>query len=115
MTPFRTALESPAVADALKERRAQIEKHGHDPLVEREAHPYRIAQIAAEYAAIARDRAQPGVRQDLAGARKKAVQAAALQLAQIDVLDHHINALAVEAYEREQRRATAPDLPGLEP
>jgi hypothetical protein len=100
MTVFRSILESPAVAAVLQERLAQAEKHGHDPLAEREQSPHRIAQIALDYSRIAHDRTVRGDRQHLEGARKKAVQAAALHLALIDVLDHHINAQAVEAYEQ---------------
>lgn len=92
MSDLRQMLEGAAIAAVLQERVAQCDRYGHDPLAERELPPHYLTNRATEFGKSARDRSQPGSQQHLIGARKKAVQAAALWLAAIDVLDHHIAA-----------------------
>jgi hypothetical protein len=104
------AFEGAALRDVLAERRKQIETHGHDPDEDASFPPDRLPQLACSFGNIARERAERGPKQTLEGARKKAVQACALWLAAIEVIDSHIATRAIEA---EHRAATADDEPDL--
>jgi uncharacterized membrane protein len=113
MSQWRTALEGSALAAILEERLAQIKRYGYDPFEERQQPPARLLRLAADYGRDAVDHAAGGQKQTLTGARKKAVKCAALLLAAIEVLDHHITIQAREAAERQARETVEPDIPGL--
>lgn len=86
-------LASRALADVLAERLAQVHQRGHTSAADGAHPPERLLDLTFTYARIAADRAQPGTRQHLAGARKKAVQAAALAIAAVERLDAEIQLL----------------------
>lgn len=122
MNGFRNVLESPALAAVLAERLAQIDLRGHDPESDAGQPPHRLPDLAAQYARISAERAAPGPSQHLAGARKKAVQAAALAIAAVERLDVEIdrqaNAMRDEGDQlardaEAEANEASPDLPGL--
>lgn len=113
---LRTMLESVALQDVLKERIAQIDKRGHTSETDGDHPLHFLPGLAAEYAGIARDRARPGTHFSLPGARKKAVQAAALALAAVERLDAELARLeALDLVEDQDAPdpTKSPDLPGL--
>lgn len=110
---LRGAIESRALADVLAERMRQIEQFSHSPATDGAQPVHRLPQLAADYARIASDRAQPGNRQDLRGARKKAVQAAALALAAIDRIDTEERWRTDAAEAAQACEAMFPDHPAL--
>lgn len=83
---------SKALADILAERLAQVHNRGHTPEEDGQRPPHHLLDLTFTYARIAADRAMPGDRQHLAGARKKAVQTAALAIAAVERLDAEIRA-----------------------
>lgn len=94
MTLQSDIFTSAALADILAERLAQVTQRGHTPESDADQPVHRLLDLTSTYARIACDRAAPGDRQTLAGARKKAVQAAALAIAAVERLDLDIRAAA---------------------
>lgn len=89
-------LASRALSDVLAERLAQVHHRGHTSEADGEHPPQRLLDLTFTYARIAADRATPGDKQHLTGARKKAVQAAALALAAVERLDREIDAAGLQ-------------------